>query len=80
MKAEVTITMRCANEEVIIKNDKGCSWRYEMKKPELDIPTAACVANLAASMLAATITAQLLATDETSVKYKLEVLTGAECR
>lgn len=80
MKAEATITTRFANNEVLVENDKGMKWRFELLKNGLDISAAGAIANIAAAQLAGTITAQLLATDETTVKYKLEVLTGAEAR
>lgn len=80
MKAEVTITTRLADNEVIVENDKGMIWRYEIHKPKPDMSTAAAVAYIAAGQLAGTITAQLLSMDEPFVKYKLELLTGAECR
>jgi hypothetical protein len=80
MKAEVTITTWFANHEVLVENDKGMKWRFELLKNELDISMSAAIANIAAAQLAGTITAQLLAIDETTVKYKLEVLTGADCR
>ena len=80
MKAEVTITTRFANHEVLVENHKGTKWRFELLKNELDISIAAAIANIAAAQLAGTITAQLLAIDETTVKYRLELLTGADCR
>lgn len=78
MKAEVTITTRFAKNEVLVENDKGMKWRFVLLKNELDISSAGAIANIAAAQLAGTITAQLLATDDKNVKYRLEVLTGAE--
>lgn len=78
MKAEVTITISSAFNAVTVENDKGAKWRFQLHKPELDVTTAGALANIAASQLAATITAQLLETNANRVKYKLELLTGAE--
>lgn len=80
MKNAVSVTIIHDNDEVRVLNDKGCMWSFKLEKPELDYSTAGTLASLAAAQLAGTITAQLLATDETTVKYKLEVLTGADCR
>ena len=80
MKAEVTITTRFAKNEVLVENDKGMRWRFVLLKNELDISSAGAIANIAAAQLAGTITAHLLTTDDTNVKYRLELLTGADAR
>ena len=78
MKAEVTIAISSAFNVVTVENDKGAKWRFQLHKPELDVTIAGALANIAASQLAATITAQLLATNAKRLKYKLELLTGAD--
>lgn len=80
MKAEVTISIRFANGEVLVESNKGMKWRFEFVKPDLDYSLAGMVANITAAQLAGTITAQLLNMDEKNYQYKLELLTGADAR
>lgn len=80
MNNEVTVTIIHDNDEVRVMNDKGYIWSFKLETPQHDPSTAGTIASLVAAQLAGTITAHLLHMDETKIKYRLEVLTGADAR
>lgn len=68
MKTKVSI-IRKANA-IIVKNDKGREWKFSFTG---DYSTAGAIAQISSSMLAATITAQLMHTNAETLDYTLEV-------
>ena len=80
MNKTVIITARIENGAVNVVNNYGSSWRFEFKNEEPDVTLTTMLATIIAAQLTATINVQLLCTDAKTVKYRLEVLTGAEAR
>lgn len=69
----VQVTMKKDGENYIVENNIGGRWEFKLERKESDQATKAGFANLAASMLTATIV-DSLKEDSQEVKFQLSVI------